>query len=119
MAKILATCFTVGSGQSAGLVIPSLFIGSLGGVLIAQLIGGIHPQLDASLVVACMTATLAGMANVPISAAVMLSEMAGLAAAVPAAIGSVVGFAVAHSQVIYSEAADDNDVNSLNTSGGI
>lgn len=119
LAKILATCFTVGSGQSAGLVIPSLFIGSLGGMLIAAVVGGLPPQLYASLIVACMTAVLAGTANVPIAAAVMLSEMAGLAAAVPAAVGSVVGYAVAHSQVIYSEAVDVSDMNSIDTSSEV
>lgn len=119
LAKILATCFTVGSGQSAGLVIPSLFIGSLGGMLIAAVVGGLPPQLYASLIVACMMAVLAGTANVPIAAAVMLSEMAGLAAAVPAAVGSVVGYAVAHSQVIYSEAVDVSDMNSIDTSSEV
>ncbi|WP_353894191.1 chloride channel protein [Proteinivorax hydrogeniformans] len=54
------------------------------------------------MVIAGMAAALAGIANVPISAAIMLVEMVGLQLGVPATIGSVMGYAVAQSSVIYN-----------------
>ncbi|TCT16366.1 CIC family chloride channel protein [Natranaerovirga pectinivora] len=99
--KILATSFSVGSGGSAGLVIPALFIGALAGNTVSSLIGNLDPGLGSSLVIAGMAASLAGIANVPIAASIMLVEMVGLKLGVPATIGSIMGYAIAHSQIIY------------------
>lgn len=104
-AKILATSFTVGFGGSGGLVIPALFVGAAAGNLIAGLLAwmglaGADGMLP-SLVISAMSATLAGIANVPVSAAILSVEMAGLRLAVPATIGSVIGYVIGKSSVIY------------------
>ena len=99
--KIVATAFTVGSGGSAGLVIPALFIGAVAGNLIAGLVAVGNPGLTASLVVSGMSASLATVANIPVSAAVLSVELVGLRLGVPATIGSVVGYVIGKSSFIY------------------
>jgi CIC family chloride channel protein len=102
VAKMLAASFTIGSGGSAGLVIPALFIGAIAGNGVTCLISnGGDVALGSSLVIAGMAASLASIANVPVAAAIMLVEMVGLRLGVPATIGSIIGYAIGHSQVIY------------------
>lgn len=99
--KILATSFTIGSGGSGGLVIPSMFLGAIAGSMAALVFSGGDPSLSSALVVSGMAACLAGVANVPIAASIMIVEMAGVNFGVPAVIGSVLGYAIGHSKVIY------------------
>ncbi|ARE86027.1 Voltage-gated ClC-type chloride channel ClcB [Clostridium formicaceticum] len=106
--KILATSFTVTSGGSAGLVIPALFIGAISGNFISVLMGNGEFGLSASLVIAGMAASLASIANVPIAAAIMLVEMVGLRLGVPATLGSIIGYALGHGQVIYGVTSPDH-----------
>ncbi len=102
--KILATAFTIGSGGSAGLVIPALFIGAVCGNVIAGVLSVEDPGLVASLVISGMAASLAGVANVPVSAAVLLVEMVGLRLGVPATLGAVTGYVIGKGRVIYGDA---------------
>lgn len=104
VAKVLATSLSVGFGGSAGLVIPALFVGAVTGNLMAGLFAGGQAGLLASLVVTGMAAALASVANVPVAAAVLLVEMVGLRLAVPATIGSVIGYVIARRSVIYGDA---------------
>lgn len=104
--KMLATSFTIASGGSAGLVIPALFIGAISGNIISTLLGA-NAGLNSSLVIAGMAASLASVANVPIAAAIMLMEMVGLRLGVPATLGSIVGYAIGHSRVIYGVTSPD------------
>ncbi|TCK88014.1 CIC family chloride channel protein [Natranaerovirga hydrolytica] len=99
--KVLATSFTVASGGSAGLVIPALFIGAIAGNGLSALLAVGDVGLSSSLVIAGMSASLASVANVPIAAAIMLVEMVGLRLGVPATIGSIIGYILAQSKVIY------------------
>ncbi len=82
IAKILATSFTISSGGSGGVFAPSLVIGgTLGGafgVLANAAFPGIIGEMQAtSFVLIGMAAMLAGVANVPIAAIVMVSELTG------------------------------------------
>ncbi|MBM7615938.1 chloride channel protein [Alkaliphilus hydrothermalis] len=106
--KMFATSFTVASGGSAGLVIPALFIGAIAGNSFSTILKVTDPALSSSLVVSGMAASLASVANVPIAAAVMLMEMAGYKLGVPAALGSIIGYAVGHSHVIYGISCPDD-----------
>ncbi|SES86258.1 chloride channel protein, CIC family [Natronincola peptidivorans] len=106
--KILATSFTVASGGSGGLVIPALFIGAASGNVMAALVANGDSGLYASLVITGMAASLASIANVPIAAAIMLVEMVGLRLGVPATLGSIIGYAIGHSQVIYGVTSPDH-----------
>jgi len=106
--KILATSFTVASGGSAGLVIPALFIGAISGNLLVSLVPSNEIGLAASLVISGMAASLASVANVPISAAIMLVEMVGLRLGVPATLGSIMGYALGRSHIIYGNTCPDH-----------
>lgn len=105
--KIFATSFTVGSGGSAGLVIPALYIGAIAGNSISTVLNISNGGLESSLVISGMAASLASIANVPIAGAIMLVEMVGLRLGVPAAIGSIIGYAIGHGKVIYGVTCPD------------
>ncbi len=100
-AKILATSLTVGFGGSGGLVIPALFVGAACGNALGGFVAVGQDGLLASMVVAGMSASLASIANVPVSAAILLIEMVGLRIAVPATIGSVIGYIIGKGNIIY------------------
>jgi CIC family chloride channel protein len=108
--KMLATSFTVVSGGSGGLVIPALFIGAISGNAIAHLAAPGDIGLLSSLVISGMAASLASIANVPIAAAMMLVEMVGLRLGIPATLGSIVGYAIGHSKVIYEATSPEQEV---------
>jgi CIC family chloride channel protein len=78
--KIVATSFTAGSGASAGEFAPSLVIGGvLGGAFgqAALLLTG-DPRIDpAAYALVGMGAFYGGIAHVPISALILVSELAG------------------------------------------
>ncbi len=99
--KMLATIFTIASGNSAGLIIPALYLGAVAGNLISALFSSFFSLPHYSVVVAAMTAAMAAVANVPIAAAVMIIEMFGVRLGIPAALGSIIGFEVGRSQEIY------------------
>jgi len=80
VAKIAATSFTISSGGSGGVFAPSLFIGAmLGGAYGAachQLFPEWVPQPEAYVLVG-MGGFFAGVAKVPLTALLMVSEMSG------------------------------------------
>lgn len=104
LVKMLATAVTVGSGGSAGLVIPALFIGAISGNSVAAVFGLDGSGVLASLVITGMAASLASVANVPVTAAVLLVELVGLRLGVPATIGAITGYMVGKQKVIYGGA---------------
>lgn len=69
--KMLTTLTTIGSGGSAGLLIPSLFLGTMMATLFAILFG-YEPIL---LIVPAMTASLVSIVNVPLAAILLPVEM--------------------------------------------
>jgi len=78
--KIIATAFTIGSGGSGGVFAPSIFIGGMLGAFTAQLLGLFSPEfleLQSAFAVVGMGALLTGIANVPITAIIMISQMCG------------------------------------------
>ncbi|MCD6287701.1 MAG: chloride channel protein, partial [Candidatus Hydrogenedentes bacterium] len=99
--KSTATLATIGGGANAGLTTPLLVVGGLMGGAFVHMAGldGVAAQ---SLAVCGAAAMLAAVLNVPIAAAIICIELFGAAAAVPAALGSVIGFAVAKTEVVYS-----------------
>jgi CIC family chloride channel protein len=78
--KILATSFTISSGGSGGVFAPSLFIGAmLGGAFGAgcnAMFPGVAPTPEAFVLVG-MGGFFAGVAKVPLTALIMVSEMSG------------------------------------------
>lgn len=96
-AKMFATLFTVSSGGSAGLLIPSLFFGTMVASVFASLFG-YQPMM---LIAPAMTASLVAIVNVPLAAILFTVEMFGSAYMVPALIVLVVTSILAHDNSIY------------------
>jgi len=108
VAKILATSFTISSGGSGGVFAPSLFIGAmLGGafgLLCNSLFPGVAPPPGAFILVG-MGGFFAGVAKVPLTALIMVSEMSGsYDLLVPLMLVSVINVAVLSSRwSLYEE----------------
>lgn len=108
LGKLAATVFTVGSGNPAGLTFPVLIIGAMGGKIMASVL---VPLLECSsaptasthiaYVATGMAGLLAAVLNVPIAALVIVMEMFGTSYAAPAALGSIIAFTLARSDVVY------------------
>ncbi|MBN2474748.1 MAG: chloride channel protein [Pirellulales bacterium] len=80
LAKILATSFTISSGGSGGVFAPSLFIGAmLGGTfgLACHMAFPEHAPAPEAFVLVGMGGFFAGVAKVPLTALLMVSEMCG------------------------------------------
>lgn len=79
--KIFATGATISSGGSGGVFAPSLFIGGMIGALMGGLCYMLFPDYMSSplgaFVVVGMSSFFAGVANAPIAAVIMISEMTG------------------------------------------
>ena len=78
--KIVATALTIGSGGSAGIFGPSLFIGAMLGAAVGIFTQVIFPHQHvsiASFMVIGMGAFYAGVAHAPIAGIVMIIEMSG------------------------------------------
>jgi len=98
VAKIVATSFTISSGGSGGVFAPSLFIGAmLGGaygMACHQLFPDWVPQPEAFVLVG-MGGFFAGVAKVPLTALLMVSEMSGsYSLLVPLMLVSMVNVAI-------------------------
>lgn len=78
--KVVATTLTIGSGGSAGMFGPSMFVGATLGAAVFYLAVFIHPSLDfrlASFMVVGMGAFYAGIASAPIAGIIMICEVTG------------------------------------------
>ncbi|MFP6589120.1 MAG: chloride channel protein [Candidatus Latescibacterota bacterium] len=76
----LASFCTVGSGGSGGLFGPSLFIGAMLGGIVGAADQALFPdivQVPAAYVVVGMGSFLAGVANTPLAALIIVTEMSG------------------------------------------
>ncbi len=108
LAKILATSFTISSGGSGGVFAPSLFTGAmLGGafgLLCQALAPEWAPQPEAFVLVG-MGGFFAGVAKVPLTALIMVSEMSGsYGLLVPLMLVSVINVALLSSRwTLYEE----------------
>ena len=78
--KIVASTLTIGSGGSAGIFGPSLFIGAMLGAAVGILAQLVFPNQNvsvASFMVIGMGAFYAGVAQAPVAGIVMIIEMSG------------------------------------------
>ncbi len=108
LAKIAATSFTISSGGSGGVFAPSLFIGAMLGGAFAVTCNTIAPGAIAhpeTFVLVGMGGFFAGVAKVPLTAIIMVSEMSGsYNLLVPLMLVSVVNVAILSSRwTLYEE----------------
>jgi CIC family chloride channel protein len=76
--KILATCFTLGSGNSGGIFAPSLFIGAVGGGAFGMLVNHFFPEATAgpgAYALVGMAGMVAGATHAPMTAMLIIFEM--------------------------------------------
>jgi CIC family chloride channel protein len=104
LGKMLATTFTIGSGLSAGLTYPSILMGACVGAAGARLAGldpATNPETCYAFVACGVSALLASVMNIPLTAAILVTELFGLNQSVPGIIGSVAAYSLARHVVIY------------------
>jgi CIC family chloride channel protein len=89
VAKIAATCFTLGSGGSGGLLFPALFLGGITGAAYAKLVRAFStvgwvpdflvmtPNARAGMILVGMGGVFAACTKTPIASLVMVSEITG------------------------------------------
>jgi CIC family chloride channel protein len=111
VAKILATCFTVGSGGSGGVFGPTLFIGGMLGAFVgyggASLSPAFFPNPSAYVLVG-MASFFAGVASAPIGAMLMVAEMTGgYALLPPLMLVSVLSILFSRGRSIYEHQVRD------------
>ncbi|MEZ4860843.1 MAG: chloride channel protein [Caldilineaceae bacterium] len=97
VAKLFATLTTITSGGSAGLLIPSLFFGTMVAVIVALLFG-YAPLL---LIIPAVTATLVALVNVPLAAILLTVELFGAPYILPALVALVVAMLLTHETSVY------------------
>lgn len=80
VAKILATCLTLGSGGSGGVVAPALFMGAMLGTAFELVLNRLFPGVSAppgAYALVGMAAVFAASAQAPLTAVITLFEMTG------------------------------------------
>ena len=78
--KLLATTFTLGSGNSGGVFAPSLFMGAILGGIVGTVAHGLWPNIalnPGAYAIVGMAAVFAGAARAPITAVIIVFEMSG------------------------------------------
>jgi CIC family chloride channel protein len=105
LAKIVATCLTIGSGGSGGLFAPSLAIGALAGSVVGGLGARWWPGLElepAAFALVGMGAFFAGVSKTPVAAILLVSEMTGhYALLAPLMLVGVLHLVLSHGWTLY------------------
>jgi CIC family chloride channel protein len=105
LAKIVATCLTIGSGGSGGVFGPTLMIGGMLGGAIGFGGHALLPEVfqhPAAFVLVGMASFFAGVASAPIGAMLMVAEMTGgYALLPPLMLVSVLSIVLARGHSIY------------------
>ena len=109
--KIVATTITIGSGGSAGIFGPSLFIGAMLGAAVGVIAKFFLNNPEVTVVtymVVGMGAFYAGVANAPIAGIIMICEMTGSYALLPPVIiVSIFTFILSRQISFYKNQVDD------------
>jgi chloride channel protein, CIC family len=95
--KMLATLATVGSGGSAGLLVPSIFLGTMIASILASLFGFAPIQL----IIPAVTASLVSIVNVPIAATLLVIELFDSSYLIPSLVVLVLTLIFTHRSSIY------------------
>lgn len=109
LAKIPATLATISSGGSAGLLISSIFFGTM----IATAMADYFNYEPMVLIIPAMTASLVAMVNVPLAAILFVIELFGASYMLPALIVLVITTILAHNNTLYRTQRDSFDKNEI------
>ncbi len=97
IAKMVATLATITSGGSAGLLVPTLFFGTM----IASALANVFSYEPMVLIVPAMVGSLVSIANVPLAAILFAVEAFGSVYMVPALFMMVIASILTQDQTIY------------------
>jgi len=121
LTKMIATGFTIGSGGSGGVFAPSMVIGGLLGWACGNFFHHLAPSIitqPAAFVLVGMAAFFAGVAKVPVSSLVMVSEMTtGYGLLVPSMLTNAIAFLLTPRAISIYERQVDARVDSGAHSG--
>ncbi|MEQ9500193.1 MAG: chloride channel protein [Deltaproteobacteria bacterium] len=110
LVKIIATSFTVGSGQSGGVFGPAIVIGGLLGCVVGLFFDHYVPQISppvGAFVIVGMAGFFSAAANTPISTFIMVSEMTGnYDLLVPSMWVCVIAFLLVRRSTLYDNQID-------------
>lgn len=104
LGKMIATGLTIRSGGSAGMLIPSMFLGGVSGALTAQLLGKLgFVELDVALfVVVGIASALVAVVGVPLAAIALVLEVFGAPYGPPAILACGVTYVFTLRLKVYS-----------------
>lgn len=105
--KLVATCFTVGSGGSGGVTFPMIVAGALMGAVGSKVFHITDPGQQMALSVTGICSLMGAVLNVPIAAIIFSIEVFHTQFALPAIIGAVVGFQIARPHVVFEYLDED------------
>jgi CIC family chloride channel protein len=97
LAKMAASLITIGSGGSAGLLVPALFFGTM----VAASFGNLFSLETITLMPAAMTASLIALVNTPLAAILFAIEIFGAKYMVPILLALVVTWLLSNPKTIY------------------
>jgi CIC family chloride channel protein len=103
--KLLATMVTITSGGSAGMLVPSIYLGCMAGVIVASF-GGYSASV---LVVPSITASLVSLINVPLAALMLTVEVFGAAYLLPALVVLLVTLLLSHPNSVYRTQREEDE----------
>ncbi|HEY0883418.1 MAG TPA: chloride channel protein [Archangium sp.] len=109
--KMLACGLTLGGGGSAGLLIPSMYLGGLSGALVARLVNltGLAELDPALFAVVGIGSSLVGVVGVPLAAIALVFEVFGKAYGPPAILACGVTYLVTLKVKIYKQQRSSPD----------
>ena len=111
----LATMSTITSGGSAGMLVPSMYLGSMSGIIVAQIFG----YTDFMLVIPSITASLVSLINVPLTAIMLTVELFGASYLLPALIVLLVTLLLSHPTSVYRTQRDQDESREILPSYGV
>jgi CIC family chloride channel protein len=97
LAKMAASLMTIGSGGSAGLLVPALFFGTM----VAASFADVFSMQTVTLLPAAMTASLIAMVNTPLAAILFAIEIFGAKYMVPILLALVIAWLLSNPKTIY------------------
>lgn len=102
VAKMFATLATIGSGGSAGMLVPALFLGTMVAAGFADL-AGLAPV---TLIAPAMAASLIALVNTPLAAILLAIELFGVEYMVPVLLALIVTGLFSNPKTIYRTQQD-------------
>lgn len=117
--KIVTTGLTLGGGGSAGLLIPSMYLGGLSGALVATLVNltGLTTLDPALFAVVGIGSSLVAVVGVPLAAIALVFEVFGKAYGPPAILACGVTYLVTLKVKIYKQQRSSPDPEADETGG--